>query len=140
MHLVHSWLAEVRAAKHLAKVDLRVVGRWRALALHEGAGEHVHASGLLGVPRRRLEIRCDTRTVQLQVIVVCVGWKSARSGGSARCRGVQVLLDRRLLVLEWVHERVLVVRCGLLLVEISTIVPATTEDLLSTRLAEHVGG
>ena len=141
------WLAQVsrRSAKHRSKADRRVVCLWRPDALHEGAGEHV-LHGWVRVPRRRLQVRCDTRAVQLEIVVVCVGCKSV---SCAVCRPVQVLLDG-LLVLERIQEGLIIDRGSgrrrVRLVETATVgcigtACSATEGLLSTRclLLEHIG-
>ena len=94
-------LAQVRRrpAKHRSEADRRVVCLRCPNALHEGAGQHV-LHGWVRVPRRWLQVGCDTRAVQLKIVVVCVGCESV---SCAVRRPVQILLHG-LLVLKRVQE------------------------------------
>ena len=96
------------------------------------------------VPRCWLQVRCDTRTVQLEVIVVCVGCEavSCAIGGP-----IQVLLDG-LLVLQRVHEGLIRDRVGrgICLAKVSIVcicasATCPTKGLLRTGrlLLEHIG-
>ena len=88
----------------------------------------------LRVPRRRLQVRCDARAVQLKVVVVLV------VGQGASCAipcPIQVLLNR-LLVFQRVHERLIVDGGWVRLVEVA-VCPTAAVGLLGAGLLEHAG-
>lgn len=148
MHLMKlveaGWLAE-----NLTEVELRVVRCGRDMALQEGRGEHVHAAGLR-IALRRLQVRRDTRAIQLHVIVIRRILQRVGASGSVRRRRVQILRHGRLrllllallLVFERVQERVLAAssRRRLLVVEIvaAGVAAGVLEGFLGAGLAQNV--